>query len=147
MQVRVDADTLPARIRFIDNAIDATTGTLLVKAQLDNADGRLTAGQFVQEGLPLDTLRAAATVPAQAIQQGADGSFVFVAHQGKVTRKGVTLAVVQDNVAVIAEGLTAGDQVVTEGHLRLFDGAVYRDVAAAPAAPANPGAAAKTPAH
>ena len=63
-------------IRFIDNAVDAGTGTILLKAELPNQDEKLTPGQFLNVALLLDTLRQAVTVPDSAVQQGAEKKFV-----------------------------------------------------------------------
>jgi membrane fusion protein, multidrug efflux system len=58
-------------VRFIDNAVDATTGTILMKAVLPNEDEKLTPGQFLNITLLLNTLAKAVTVPNEAVQQGA----------------------------------------------------------------------------
>ncbi|MEW6163924.1 MAG: efflux RND transporter periplasmic adaptor subunit [Pseudomonadota bacterium] len=113
-------------VRFLDNSVDTATGTILLKAELPNADAALTPGQFVNVALVLETLRGAIVVPAEAVQQGSAGSFVFLAREGKVAVREVRIAVVQDGMAVIAAGLAAGEAVVTEGQLRLTDGAAYR---------------------
>lgn len=131
---RPDGVATEARVGFLDNSVDAASGTILLKAVLPNADEALTPGQFVNVGLLLDTLRQVATVPAEAVQQGSAGSYVFLAQDGKVALRQVRIATVQDGRAAIAEGITAGDTVVTEGHLRLTDGAQYRDAAVKPEA-------------
>lgn len=130
----------PARVDFIDNAIDAGSGTALLKATLPNADGIYAAGQFVNVSLPLAALPGAAVIPAVALVQGNAGFFVFVAADGKAARRLVEVGVVQDGAAAIVKGLAAGERVVVEGQQRLTDGSSIRD-ADAPAAPAAaPGA-------
>lgn len=110
--------------RFIDNAVDASTGTIQMKAVLPNTDEALTAGQFVSVSLVLETLRDAITIPSDAIQQGQDSTFVFVVDaEGKAQPKKIKVITSQQGRAAIGEGLAAGDTVVTDGQLRLFPGA------------------------
>ena len=65
-------------VRFIDNAVDPATGTIQIKALLDNKDETLTPGQYLNLSLNLDTLPNAVVVPNEAVQQGVDGTFIFV---------------------------------------------------------------------
>ncbi|MCX7155979.1 MAG: efflux RND transporter periplasmic adaptor subunit [Rhodocyclales bacterium] len=111
-------------VRFLDNGVDVATGTIQLKAVLPNEDERLAPGQFVSVSLVLDTLTGAVVVPAEAVQQGAEGSFVFVTKEdGTVDIRKVRVGSTQQRVAIIAEGLAGGETVVTEGHLRLTPGA------------------------
>lgn len=111
-------------VRFIDNAVDATTGTILVKAELDNADELLTPGQFLNVSLILDTLANAVTVPNEAVQQGTEGNFVYVVgSDGTVEVRGIETATSDGAATAIANGLALGEMVVTDGHLRLTPGA------------------------
>lgn len=116
-----------AEVRGIDNGVDITTGTILVRARMPNDDEALAPGQFVEVRLLLETLASAIVIPAEALQQGSDGSFVFVAKQddGIEVRK-VSLREVQNSGAIIASGLAAGEEVVVEGQLRLTPGARIR---------------------
>jgi multidrug efflux system membrane fusion protein len=109
---------------FLDNAVDPATATLRMKAEIANADGRLASGQFLAVSLRLDTLRDAVVVPAEAVQQGPDGAFVYLlkADGGAQMRK-VEVAQVRDGQAAIGKGLDSGDMVVTDGHSRLTPGA------------------------
>src|SRR5262249_22284900 len=66
------------RINFIDNAVDATTGTIKVKGTFPNADKRLWPGQFVNVVVTLSADRGAIVVPSPAVQTGQQGTFVFV---------------------------------------------------------------------
>ncbi|NTV97286.1 MAG: efflux RND transporter periplasmic adaptor subunit [Thiobacillus sp.] len=108
-----------AAVHFIDNAVDPGTGTLLVKARLDNRDERLAAGQYLRVELVLDTLKDAVTVPAEAIQQGPKGSSVYVvtADNGIAIKPVKIVAERAGRVALT--GVPAGATVVTDGHLRL----------------------------
>lgn len=121
-----DGKAVAGSVRFLDNSVDTATGTIQLKADLPNSDAALTPGQFVNVRLVLETLRNAIVVPAEAIQQGSTGSFVFLAREGKVAIRPVRVVTVEDGLAVVGAGLAAGESVVTEGQLRLTDGAAYR---------------------
>jgi multidrug efflux system membrane fusion protein len=112
------------RLTLIDNAIDATTATIRMKAQFANADERLWPGQFVNVRVVLGIRRAVATVPAQAVQEGPDGYIVYVVeHDGRARHKRVEVAAMQDGIAAVSEGLVPGERVVVDGQFRLTDGA------------------------
>ena len=120
-------------LEFIDNAVDATTGTIVVKARFANADRRLTPGQFVQVTLPTTRIANAVTIPVEALQSSAKGSFVFVlGHDGKVQQRYVTPGPTAGPRLVIDKGLESGEQVVTEGQMLLVDGAHARVKAPTP---------------
>jgi multidrug efflux system membrane fusion protein len=132
-----DKTGLIGTVRFLDNAVDATTGTVQMKAQLANDSEKLAPGQFVDVSLAIETLAQTVTVPAEAIQQGPDGSFVYVvkADQNdelRVELRKVTLAATQRNLAAVKDGLVAGETVVTDGQLRLVPGAAVRPADAKP---------------
>jgi multidrug efflux system membrane fusion protein len=111
---------IEAPVVFIDNAVDTGTGTLQVKASVSNADEALSPGQFLTVRLPLGVWSGAATLPAEAVQQGPQGTYVFVVKpdQGIEQRK-IVLADSRDGIAVVTQGLQEGETVVTDGHLRL----------------------------
>lgn len=120
-------------LEFIDNAVDATTGTIVVKGRFANADHRLTSGQFVQVTLPTTRIANAVTVPVEALQSSAKGSFVFVlGHDGKVQQRYVTPGPAAGPRLVIDKGVEPGEQVVTEGQMLLVDGARARVKAPTP---------------
>lgn len=111
-------------VRFIDNAVDATTGTILVKAELDNTNEQLTPGQFLNVSLVANTLAHAVTVPNEAVQQGAEGNFVYVVgSDGTVEMRRIETAASDPMATAITKGLSIGETVVTDGHLRLVPGA------------------------
>lgn len=117
------AAPLTGTLEFIDNAVDATTGTIVLKARFDNAEHRLTPGQFVQVSLPTTRLADVVSVPVQALQSSSSGSFVFVlGADGKVQQRYVTTGPISAGRSVIDKGLTAGEQVVIEGQMLLIDG-------------------------
>jgi len=111
-------------VTFIDNAIDTTTGTIRLRATFANAVAKLWPGSFVQVTLELTTEAAAVVVPAVAIQASQDGQYVFVIKPDRtVEMRTVHVARQQGDLAVMADGLAAGEEVVTDGHLRLTPGA------------------------
>ena len=133
--ISVPGDRTPMNgtIRFLDNAVDAATGTVLMKAQLANDGERLSPGQFVDVSLGIETLAQAVTVPSEAIQQGPSGSYVYVVKDDQsVEMRKLTLAATQHGIAAIKEGLAAGETVVTDGQLRLVPGAKVRPADAKP---------------
>jgi multidrug efflux system membrane fusion protein len=111
------------KVSFIDNAVDPTTGTILMKATLPNEDEKLTSGQFLNVSLTLNTLTSAVTVPNEAIQQGADGHFVYVikADQSVEMRK-IETAASSTGLTAVSKGIARGETVVTDGQLRLAPG-------------------------
>jgi membrane fusion protein, multidrug efflux system len=115
------------KLTVIDNAIDQATGTIRLKATFANADERLWPGEFVNVRLILMTRRGVPTVPAQTVQDGPTGRYAYVIKpDNTVERREVEVAVVQDGVAVIAKGLSPGENVVVEGQYRLTNGARVR---------------------
>jgi membrane fusion protein, multidrug efflux system len=122
-----DKTPMPGTVRFLDNAVDTTTGTVQMKAQLANDAERLSPGQFVDVSLPVETLTQAVTVPAEAIQQGPSGSFIYVVKDDKtVDMRMVVIAATQHGLAVVKDGLAAGETVVIDGQLRLVPGTAVR---------------------
>jgi multidrug efflux system membrane fusion protein len=114
---------LEGEVRFLDNAVDASTGTIQLKAMLPNSEGALASGQLVSVSLVLGSFKDAIVIPAEAVQQGANGPFVYIAKEGAAELRAVRLAATQKGQIIIAEGLAAGEKVVTEGQLRLTPGA------------------------
>ncbi len=135
---------IAAQARFIDNAVDPATGTILMKAVLDNRESRLTPGQFLNVSMVLEKLLDAVIVPNEAIQQGAEGNFLYVVKaDDTVEMRKVVVAASYQGASAIAQGLAQGETVVTDGQLRLTPGALVRNSAAQPApaaAPATPAA-------
>jgi multidrug efflux system membrane fusion protein len=114
---------LKGELFFIDNAVDTATGTIKVKASFPNRDHRLWPAQFVNVVLTLRSLSGAVVVPAQALQTGQIGDFVFVIKEDlTVEARKVVLGPRIADEAVITEGLKPGEKIVTDGHLRLAPG-------------------------
>jgi multidrug efflux system membrane fusion protein len=110
-------------LTFIDNQVDAATGTISLKAKFSNEDERLWPGQFVNVTLTLGVQADAVVVPSAAIQVGPNGPYVFVIRQDST----VELRLVKpDRVVgektVVAGGIAAGERVVVDGQLRLGNG-------------------------
>jgi membrane fusion protein, multidrug efflux system len=112
------------KLTVIDNQVDATTGTIRLKAEFANADHKLWPGQAVAARLRVDIDKMALTIPDRAVQRGPDGLFVYVvgADNRAVTRP-VTLSHEDADTAVVAKGLSDGEKVVTAGYFDLQPGA------------------------
>ena len=121
------------RVSTTDNAIDLATGTLKLKAVLDNRDGQLFPNQFAQIELQLDTLKNTLVVPTASVQRGSQGNFVLVVQdEGTVKSVAVQLSAVQDDrQAIQSDELKEGDSVVTDGADRLRSGSKVEVVKAA----------------
>jgi multidrug efflux system membrane fusion protein len=110
-------------LSFIDNAVDQATGTIKLKGTFPNGDRRLWPGQFVNAALTLANQPNAIVVPSQAVQTGQQGDYVFVIKQDMTAEaRPVVIAQNLGGRAVIRQGLTAGERVVTDGQLRLVPG-------------------------
>jgi multidrug efflux system membrane fusion protein len=128
-----DSSASEGRITFVDNSVDQTTGTIRVKASFANTDHKLWPGQFVNVIMTLATDQNAIVVPTAAVQTGPDGSYVYVVKSDQTAEfKTVEVGRISGNEAVIAKGLTAGETVVTDGHLRLVPGSRVTVRTAAP---------------
>ncbi len=111
-------------VSFIDNAVDATTGTIRLKGTFPNRDLRLWPGLFVDVTMRLTVDAHAVVAPSEAVQAGQQGQYVYlVKPDGTVEVRQVTVARTEGGQSVIGSGLRAGDQVVTDGQLRLTPGA------------------------
>jgi multidrug efflux system membrane fusion protein len=108
------------RLTFIDNAVDPQTGTITLKATFPNEHAALWPGEFVQVAMTVSERPNAIVVPAQAVQNGQKGQFVYVVTEGNgVELRPVTVAQQVDQQAIIAKGVNPGETVVTDGQLRL----------------------------
>jgi len=108
----------------VDNAIDATTGTIKVKASFPNQDMKLWPGQFINAKLQVDVLRNVITLPSSAVQHGPNGLFVYtVKPDSTVAITPVQIGAGSSGVAVITSGVADDDTVVLSGQSRLRPGA------------------------
>ena len=111
------------KLSFIDNAADATTGTIKLKAEFPNTDKALWPGQFVNVVLTLHEQKDAIVAPSAAVQSGPTGQYVFVVKpDSTVELRNIKIARAEGDDTVVASGLQAGDQVVIVGQLRLAPG-------------------------
>ncbi len=125
-------------LSFIDNSIDPSTGTIALKADFANGGQELWPGQFTPVSVRLTTRRAALVVPVQAVQTGQDGAHVYVVRQNATVEYRQIVAGARSGADMIIEkGLTAGERVVTDGHLQLADGGAIVDRTAGPAGGGN----------
>ena len=104
------------KLAGIDNQVDPTTGTLKLKAEFPNDKLQLWPGQFVNVRLRIETLSQAMVVPTSAVQRGPTGTFSYIIGENDtVTAKPVTVTQQSETEAVIADGLSTSDRVVTTG--------------------------------
>lgn len=110
-------------LEFIDNVIDQSTGTVVLKGLFPNADGALWPGESVDVSLTLGVERGALVVPSASVQPGQKGPVVWVVRADRtVEARPVTVARSTDRWAVLKEGVKPGDSVVTDGQIRLSPG-------------------------
>jgi multidrug efflux system membrane fusion protein len=121
-------------LTFVDNVVDRATGSVLLKARVENRDHQLWPGQFVQVGLELSVDQNAITIPTEAIVTNSNGSFLYVVDDSmRAIRTPVKVGRTVGLKVKIDSGLTGGERVVVEGQTRLTDGAKVqlRDTSAA----------------
>lgn len=116
------------RFMTVDNQIDNTTGRAKLKAVFDNKEGTLFPQQFVNIQLKVDTLHQVLVVPGVAVQNGQQGTFVYVVNPqtSKVHLKTVTVGQINQEVEQITSGVSEGDEVVVDGADRLDEGTQVR---------------------
>ena len=140
-----DREPRAGQLTFLDNAVQEGTGTIKLRATLDNRDRRFWPGRFVKVRLILRTRQDAVLVPTDAPQLSAKGSFVYVVKPDSTAeQRQVKVGQRQDDLVMIDEGLKAGEQVVVTGQLGVTPGGKVRVVQ--PGQPANGAAAANPPA-
>ena len=127
-------------LAFVDNNVDTTTGTVLLKARFTNSEGAIWPGQYMNIALQLYVDPNALTLPAPAVLTGQQGTYVYtVDTAGKAIQTPVQVARTVDSLAVIATGLREGERVVVDGQSRLLPGAKVA-IKGAPGGPGGPGA-------
>jgi multidrug efflux system membrane fusion protein len=108
------------RLSFIDNTVDAMTGTIALKASFANDRGVLWPGQYVNATMTVADRPQAVVVPAQAVQTGQSGQFVYVVRSDNgVELRPVSVAQQVEQVAIVDRGVAAGETVVTDGQMNL----------------------------
>jgi multidrug efflux system membrane fusion protein len=136
---------LRGELSFLDNAVDRGPGTIKLKGTFPNKEKRLWPGQFVNTRLTLGTKAGAVVVPTPAVQTGQAGTFIFLIKPDLTVeaRPVVVEAGSGEEETVVTKGLEGGEQVVTDGQLRLVPGAKV-ELKPAPVAPAPGGGEAKS---
>jgi multidrug efflux system membrane fusion protein len=142
VQARIpDASGPPVvgELSVVDNQVDVTTGTVMLRAVFPNEDEQLWPGQFLNIAMDVGRISNAIVVPSQALQVSQEGEFVFVvAADFTVEKRMVKSGPMRDGETVIEQGLRSGETVVTDGQLRLVPGAKVDVKQPAPASPAEP---------
>ncbi|MDF3982778.1 efflux RND transporter periplasmic adaptor subunit [Luteibacter sp. PPL201] len=137
---RVDSHAIATgHLDVIDNTIDTSTGTFRLRSLFENEKTQLWPGQFVNVQLKVRTVKNGLVVPAQAVQRGPDGDYVYLVQGDNTVRMQPveTSTEVGDSHVLIGKGLKLGDKVVTEGQFRLKPGSKVQPLAPGqvPAAP------------
>ena len=130
VQASPDAGTnVTGALRFIDNSVDNTTGTIKLKAEFANGDHSLWPGQFVNVQARLNVERNRIVVPSRTVQTGPQGKYVWVLNGDGATVAMRPVQVLRNyqpspsiEEAVIGNGLQAGEMVISEGQMRLAPG-------------------------
>ncbi len=119
-----EAAPVTGQLCFIDNAVNQATGTIRMKAEYENKDGRLWPGQFVDVRIQVAVLEEALVVPSQAIQTGQNGTYVYVVTPDLTTElREVKTGASVDGMTVINEGLRPEEKVIIDGQVRVKPGA------------------------
>ena len=119
----------------IDNQIDPTTGTVRMKASFDNKDGALYPNQFVNARVLIDVLHDALLAPAEAIQRGPQGPFVYVVKPDKVVQmRRIQVGPTEAGTVAVKTGVAAGEALVVDGAEKVQDGARVEATARRPGA-------------
>ena len=129
LAARVDAypeQSFEGTIYAIEPALDEETRTVLLRARLPNPHNQLRPGLFARVSLILERRENALVVPEQAIVPVGQTTFVYRVVDGKAVMTPVKLGLRRPGLVEILEGLSAGDQVVTDGQLKIRDGAAVQ---------------------
>jgi multidrug efflux system membrane fusion protein len=138
------ADPRTAELTFLDNTVQATSGTVRLRATVPNADHKFWPGRFVRVRLILDTLSGVVLVPTSAPGLSAKGPFVFVVKDdGTAELRPVKAGQRHGDLVVIESGVEAGEKVVVDGQIGVMPGGKVRVLE--PGAPTSPGAPGGTP--
>jgi membrane fusion protein, multidrug efflux system len=114
---------------LVNNEIAGTTGTVQLKAVFPNHEHRLWPGQLVNARLLLEIQKDALTVAGSAVQQGPNGTYVYVVTDGQTAAlRPVHVVQIRDGQALIDQGLKSGDVVVIDGQYRLAEGSRVREL-------------------
>jgi RND family efflux transporter MFP subunit len=128
VEARAGSDGKPVtgNLSFIDNMVDATAGTIKVKAQFDNHDASLWPGQYVNTRVTVKTIKDAVVIPQDAIIINANGTYVYVVEQDKTARLAPVQRLYGFGQSAAVSGLAGSEQVVVEGKQNLRPGGKVR---------------------
>ena len=115
-------------ITAIAPQIDVSGHSVTIRARLPNEDLKLRPGLFAQVSITLQIKNDALMVPEEAVWPIGQTKTVYVVEDGKAVQKTVLIGQRQDGMAEIVDGLSPGDEVVTAGHLKIFDGADVKTI-------------------
>ncbi len=117
------------KLLLVDNEIVQTTGSIQLKAEFPNAAHRLWPGQLVNVNLLLETRKDGLTIAASAVQQGQNGSYVYVVTpDGTAQLRSVKVGQISQGQALIDDGLKANETVVVDGQYRLQQGSRVKEL-------------------
>ena len=137
VEIRVPGDKTPratGNLSFIDSSVDTGSGTIIIKADVDNSAGKLWPGQYVSTTTELGSYAGVTTVPLQAVQQSDSGAYVFaIGTDNKAHRVPVTVTAAVGDTAILNSKVTPGQHVVVEGQLRLTEGSAVKETVQPPA--------------
>ncbi len=138
------AGTLQGRLQFVDNAVDAASGTVKSRAVFDNREGKLWPGAYVNVSMTVQTLKDAVVVPQAAIIQSARGPIVYTVKDGVAQPRPLVVVHVQGDDAAVT-GVRAGERIVLDGRQNLRPGSAVverpREGGGGPRGAGGPGAA------
>lgn len=137
-----DEPLAEGEVVLVSNQIDPQSGTLQLKARFDNPDHVLWPGQYVDMRVLLGQRRDALTIPSRAVQRGPEGPLVYVVDDEDIAHiRPVEITLIQDETALIAQGLSAGERVITDGQYKVRPGARVQQMTAPATDAAGPGQA------
>ncbi|MFO0684959.1 MAG: efflux RND transporter periplasmic adaptor subunit [Sandaracinus sp.] len=113
-------------LAVVDNRIDTATGTVRMKAEVPNGEQTLWPNQLVEVRMRLETRRGALVVPDATVQQGPDGAFVYVVVDHHAQIRPVHVERIVEDLAILIDGVTLADEIVSEGQSRLRPDAEVR---------------------
>lgn len=132
-----ESKPVSGELKFVDNAVDPSTGTIRVKAQFANPDSTLWPGQYVSTRVTVQTIRDAVVIPQSAIITSTEGTFVYVVGEGNAARQVKVARLHGFGEYAAVTGLAGNEQVITEGKQNLRPGGKVRLAGAKPQNPAS----------
>jgi len=127
-KLQIQSDAFPNQIftgnvKAIDSAVDPATRTISLRAIIANPEGKLLPGSFVQVTLMAGKPQLLITIPQLAVVYDSAGNYVYVINHGHAAKKIISIVQQNDTQVAVTGNIKAGDQVITEGQLKIMDGA------------------------